>query len=91
MARSRCRSSTRALRLRRDRLEHAQHGRAELLQNIRAILPQASAGPDDHRRGEKENIIAAAQAGASYIVKPFTAATLSKSSKDFRENGQEAA
>jgi two-component system chemotaxis response regulator CheY len=35
------------------------------------------AGADGHGRSEKENIIAAAQAGASgYVVKPFTAATL---------------
>jgi two-component system chemotaxis response regulator CheY len=39
---------------------------------------------------KKENIIAAAQAGASgYIVKPFTAATLSeKLEQDIRKDGQ---
>ncbi len=42
---------------------------------------------------KKENIIAAAQAGASgYIVKPFTAATLSeKLEKIFEKMGQKAA
>lgn len=37
---------------------------------------------------KKENIIAAAQAGASgYIVKPFTAGTLGKAQQDFRKDG----
>jgi two-component system chemotaxis response regulator CheY len=42
---------------------------------------------------KKENIIAAAQAGASgYIVKPFTAATLSeKLEKIFEKMGRKAA
>ena len=41
---------------------------------------------------KKENIIAAAQAGASgYIVKPFTAATMARSSKIFEKMGQKAA
>ena len=42
---------------------------------------------------KKENIIAAAQAGASgYIVKPFTAATMAeKLEKIFEKMGQKAA
>jgi two-component system chemotaxis response regulator CheY len=49
----------------------------ELLKTIRADAGMASAGSDGDGRSEKENIIAAAQAGASgYVVKPFTAATL---------------
>lgn len=50
----------------------------ELLKTIRAGRGHGfNAGADGDRRSEKENIIAAAQAGASgYVVKPFTAATL---------------
>jgi two-component system chemotaxis response regulator CheY len=41
------------------------------------IPPGQAAGADGDRGSKKENIIAAAQAGASgYVVKPFTAATL---------------
>jgi len=65
-----------------------------LLQNIRATpslkhLPVLMITAE----AKKENIIAAAQAGASgYIVKPFTAATLSeKLEKIFEKMGQKAA
>ena len=41
-----------------------------------------AAGADGDGRGQKENIVAAAQAGANgYVVKPFTAATLEESSR----------
>ena len=65
-----------------------------LLQNIRATpslkhLPVLMITAE----AKKENIIAAAQAGASgYIVKPFTAATLSeKLEKIFEKMGKKAA
>ena len=65
-----------------------------LLQNIRANpslkhLPVLMITAE----AKKENIIAAAQAGASgYIVKPFTAATLSeKLEKIFEKMGKKAA
>ncbi len=65
-----------------------------LLQNIRANpslkhLPVLMITAE----AKKENIIAAAQAGASgYIVKPFTAATLSeKLEKTFEKMGKKAA
>ena len=65
-----------------------------LLQNIRANptlkhLPVLMITAE----AKKENIIAAAQAGASgYIVKPFTAATLSeKLEKIFEKTGKKAA
>ena len=65
-----------------------------LLQNIRANpslkhLPVLMVTAE----AKKENIIAAAQAGASgYIVKPFTAATLSeKLEKIFEKMGKKAA
>ncbi|HMM54183.1 MAG TPA: chemotaxis response regulator CheY [Candidatus Desulfobacillus sp.] len=65
-----------------------------LLQQIRAN-PQLQHLPVLMITAEakKENIIAAAQAGASgYIVKPFTAATLSeKLAKIFEKLGREAA
>jgi two-component system chemotaxis response regulator CheY len=64
-----------------------------LLQNIRQRRPQASAVLMITAEAKKENIIAAAQAGASgYIVKPFTAATLSeKLEKIFEKMGKKAA
>ena len=44
----------------------------QLLQTIRADATRQAAGADGDRRSEKENIIAAAQAGASgYVVKPL--------------------
>ena len=65
-----------------------------LLQNIRATpslkhLPVLMTTAE----AKKENMIAASQAGASgYIVKPFTAATLSeKLEKIFEKMGQKAA
>lgn len=65
-----------------------------LLQNIRATpslkhLPVLMITAE----AKKENIIAAAQAGASgYIVKPFTAATLSEElEKIFEKMGKKAA
>ena len=65
-----------------------------LLQNIRATpslkhLPVLMITAE----AKKENIIAAAQAGASgYIVKPFTAATMSeKLEKIFEKMGKKAA
>ena len=81
-----------ALRFRRDRLEHAQHGRSDpapenppnpTLKHLPVLMITAEA--------KKENIIAAAQAGAPkrYIVKPFTAATLSEKLKDLRKMGKE--
>ncbi len=72
------------------RLEYAQHGWLEMLKHIRADPAlKGAASADGHRRGQEENIIAAAQAGANgYVVKPFTAATLEeKLNKIFEKLG----
>jgi two-component system chemotaxis response regulator CheY len=69
-----------------DGLTLLQHIRASpTLKHLPVLMITAEA--------KKENIIAAAQAGASgYIVKPFTAATLSeKLEKIFEKMGQKAA
>jgi hypothetical protein len=83
-----------ALRFRRDRLEHAQHGRPDPApEHPRESFPQASAGADDHRRGQEGKHHRGGPGRASgYIVKPFTAATLSeKLEKIFEKMGKKAA
>jgi two-component system chemotaxis response regulator CheY len=84
-------AAQRAVRLRGVGLEHAEHGRpdhaAEHSCRSRAgRLPVLMVTAE----AKKENIIAAAQAGANgYVVKPFTAATLDeKLNKIFEKMGK---